>query len=147
MGNKTIIANLIHKGEQHSQYLLSDIKPGIYQIGADGKDIPFDYDTSKLPTPYVKVDKYTPTIVPLRLQKAYGISGDIGVHKAQVNVEIWQKDTLIQTVVTDDTGHFQSLGLINGQYKIKALGYQTKEITINNDFILGIKLHPKSITP
>lgn len=147
VGNKTIIANLIHKGEQHTQYLLSDIKPGIYQIGADGKDIPFDYDTSKLPTPYVKVAKYTPTIVPLRLQKAYGISGDIGVHKAQVNIEIWQKDNLLQTVVTDDTGHFQSLGLINGQYQIRASGYQTKAITLNNDFVLGIKLDPKSITP
>ena len=142
LDNQPVRASLLTSEPTHSQYLIKDIKAGDYNLTMDSENLPLEYSAKELPTPRIRVSNYAPTSVPIKLEKTYGISGKLATAKEGLVIDIYQGDTLIQSVTTGSYGYFQAFGLAPGTYILKSEGYKTQSARIKDGFLMKIVLEP-----
>ncbi len=142
LDNQEVEASLLGSQATQSQYLISNIKAGDYTLTMDSENLPLEYSTGKLQTPRIRVSNYTPTSVPIQLQKSYGVSGRLADAKEGVVIDIYRGDALIQSITTGSYGYFQAFGLTPSTYILKAQGYKDQFVDITNDFVMRIVLNP-----
>ena len=142
LDNQEVEASLLGSQAAQSQYLISNVKAGDYTLTMDSENLPLEYSTGELQTPRIRVSNYTPTSVPIQLQKSYGVSGRLADAKEGVIVDIYRGDTLIQSITTGSYGYFQVFGLSPSIYTLKAQGYKDQSVDITNEFVLQIILNP-----
>ena len=145
LDKQQVEASLLGTQATHSQYLISNIKAGDYTLTMDSENLPLEYSTGELLTPRVRVSNYAPTSVPIQLKKTYGVSGKLADAKEGVVIDIYQGDTVIQSVTTGSYGYFQAFGLTPNNYVLKAKGYATQPIAITDDFVMRILLQPSTL--
>lgn len=143
LDNQKVDASLLRSSDTSSQYLISNIRAGDYTLNMDAKDLPLEYSTGELPTPRIRVTNYAPTSVPFKLQKAYGISGKLADAKQGVTLSVYKDQQLVQSFESSSYGYFQVFGLPAATYTLTAEGYQSQQITINDDFVMQVVLQPK----
>lgn len=143
LDNQKVDASLLGSSDTSSQYLISNIRAGDYTLNMDAKDLPLEYSTGELPTPRIRVTNYAPTSVPFKLQKAYGISGKLADAKQGVTLSVYKDQQLVQSFESSSYGYFQVFGLPAATYTLTAEGYQSQQITINDDFVMQVVLQPK----
>lgn len=143
LDNQKVDASLMGSSDTSSQYLISNIRAGDYTLNMDAKDLPLEYSTAELPTPRIRVANYTPTSVPLALQKTYGISGKLADAKQGVTLSVYNDQQLLQSFESGSYGYFQVFGLPAATYTLQAEGYKSQKITINDDFVMQVILQPK----
>ena len=107
------------------------------------QSLPLEYSTGELPTPRIRVTNYAPTSVPFKLKKAYGISGKLADAKQGVTLSVYKDQQLVQSFESGSYGYFQVFGLPAATYTLTAEGYQSQQITINDDFVMQVVLQPK----
>ena len=144
LDNQTVIASLLSSQPNRSQYLISNIKAGDYTLTLDANDLPLEYDTNELPSPYIRIANYSPTSVPIKLQKSYGISGRLANAQQGVPVKLYQQDKLVQSVISGVYGYFQAFGLEPATYSLQAEGYQPQNVVVKDDFVLQVLLQPEN---
>lgn len=142
LDNQKVNASLLGSSDTSSQYLISNIRAGEYTLNMDAKDLPLEYSTGELPTPRIRVANYSPTAVPINLQKTYGISGKLANAKQDVEIGIYQGNQLIQSTTSGSFGYFQIFGLPSATYTLKSPGYQEQKVAIDDDFVMQIVLQP-----
>lgn len=142
LDNQEVEASFLGSQAAQSQYLISNVKAGDYTLTMDSENLPLEYSTGELQTPRIRVSNYTPTSVPIQLQKSYGVSGRLADAKEGVIVDIYRGDTLIQSITTGTYGYFQVFGLSPSIYTLKAQGYKDQSVDITNEFVLQIILNP-----
>ncbi|WP_028857899.1 hypothetical protein [Psychrobacter phenylpyruvicus] len=142
LDNQKVDASLLGSSDTSSQYLISNIKAGEYTLNMDAKDLPLEYSTVELPTPRIRVANYSPTSVPINLQKTYGISGKLASAKQDIEIGIYQGNQLIQSTTSGSFGYFQMFGLPSATYTLKSPGYQEQQVVIDDDFVMQIVLQP-----
>lgn len=142
LDNQKVEASLLGSQNNHSQYVIQNIKAGDYTLTMDANNLPLEYSTGELPTPRIRVSNYAPTSVPLELQKTYGLSGKIIDAKSGVEIAIYQDDKLVQSIISGSYGYFQAFGLPKGSYTLQAEGYKTQPVVIDNDFVMQLELLP-----
>lgn len=142
LDNQPVKASLLTSEPTHSQYLIKDIKAGDYKLTMDSENLPLEYSAEKLPTPRIRVSNYAPTSVPIQLQKYYGFAGKLADAKEKVVIDIYKGNSVIQRITTGSYGYFQVFGLAADTYTLKAKGYETKSIDVNNDFVMQLLLQP-----
>lgn len=142
LDKQQVEASLLGTQATHSQYLISNIKAGDYTLTMDSENLPLEYSTGELQTPRVRVSNYAPTSVPIQLKKTYGVSGKLADAKEGVVIDIYQGDTLIQSVTTGSYGYFQAFGLSPNTYSLKVKGYTDQSVDITNDFVMRMILQP-----
>ena len=142
LDKQQVEASLLGTQATHSQYLISNIKAGDYTLTMDSENLPLEYSTGELLTPRVRVSNYAPTSVPIQLKKTYGVSGKLADAKEGVVIDIYQGDTLVQSVTTGSYGYFQAFGLTPNNYVLKANGYAPQPIAITDDFVMRMTLQP-----
>lgn len=146
--NKDISLQLDGKSIQATQlsegnYLIENLKPGIYQVGLDNKDLPIEYSAETLPRFNVKVANAATTVVPYYLEKRFGFSGKIqGINEnsQSVIVDIYQGNEKITNVQSNDFGYYQVLGLKAGNYTVKAKGYRDTTVKLTDSFLFEVDL-------
>ena len=144
LDNHTINASLLATQPNRTQYLINNIRAGDYSLTIDTKNLPLEYSTSELPSPRIHVANYTPTSVPLQLQKSYGLSGKLADAKQGSKINIYHADKLIQTTDSGNYGYFQIFGLSPATYSLQAKGYQPRTVIIDNDFVMQLVLQPSN---
>lgn len=142
LDKQQVEASLLGTQATHSQYLISNIKAGDYTLTMDSENLPLEYSTGELQTPRVRVSNYASTSVPIQLKKTYGVSGKLADAKEGVVIDIYQGDTLIQSVTTGSYGYFQAFGLSPNTYSLKVKGYTDQSVDITNDFVMRMILQP-----
>jgi len=142
LDKQQVKASLLGTQSNHSQYLISNIKAGDYTLTMDGENLPLEYSTGELQTPRIRVSNYAPTSVPIQLEKTYGVSGKLATAEKGVKIDIYQGDTLIQSITTGSYGYYQIFGLSPGTYTVQAKGYEAKKVDITNDFVMQVMLQP-----
>lgn len=142
LDNQKVEANLLGSQNNHSQYVIHNIKAGDYTLTMDANNLPLEYSTGELPTPRIRVSNYAPTSVPLELEKTYGISGKLANAKQDVEMGIYQGNQLIQSTTSGSFGYFQIFGLPSATYTLKSPGYQEQKVMIDDDFVMQIVLQP-----
>ncbi|UNK05870.2 hypothetical protein MN210_03575 [Psychrobacter raelei] len=142
LDNQKVVANLLGSKDNHSQYLISNIKAGDYTLKMDAEELPLEYSTQELPTPRIRVSNYAPTSVPIQLHKTYGVSGQLADAKTGVEIGIYQNGEQVQSVRSGSYGYFQAFGLAEGHYTLQADGYQAYPFDITNDFVMQLILQP-----
>lgn len=142
LDNQQVKASLLGTQANHSQYLISNIKAGDYTLTMDAENLPLEYSAGELPTPRIRVSNYAPTSVPVRLEKSYGVSGKLADAKEGVVIDIYQGNTLIQSVTTGSYGYFQTFGLAPNTYRLKAKGYEAETIDVTDNFVMQVSLQP-----
>lgn len=145
LNDQQVTASLLASQPNRSQYLISDIKAGDYNLKMDANDLPLEYSSSELPSPRIRVKNYTPTSVPFELKKSYGLSGKLADSKQGIEIKVFQQGKLIQTVDSAPYGYFQVFGLPAATYTLQAAGYQPQTVVINNDFVMQLLLQPTDI--
>lgn len=142
LDNQKVNASLLGSSDSSSQYLITNIKAGEYTLNMDAKDLPLEYSTGELPTPRIRVANYSPTSVPITLQKTYGVSGKLADAKQNIQIDIYQGNQLIQSTTSGSFGYFQIFGLPSATYTLKSPGYQQQKVVIEDDFVMQIILQP-----
>lgn len=145
LDNQQVTASLLSSQPTNSQYLIKNIKAGDYNLTMDAKNLPLEYSTSELPTPRIRISNYAPTSVPIQLQKNYGFAGKLKDAKEEIVIDIYQGDTLIESITSGNYGYFQAFGLKPNTYTIKAKGYDTQPVDITNDFVMQLLLQSSVI--
>ncbi|WP_019671722.1 TonB-dependent receptor [Psychrobacter lutiphocae] len=145
LNDQKVDASLLGANDTHSQYLISNIKAGDYTLKMDAKNLPLEYSTSEVPTPRIRVSNYSPTSVPLALQKTYGISGKLMDGKAGVEIGVYQGNQLIQSATSGNFGYFQIFGLPSATYTLKSADYQEQKVVIDDDFVMQFLLLPTEL--
>lgn len=124
----------------NGKYLINNIKPGVYQLRLDDRNLPIEYNTNNLPKPMVKVANAATTVVPYHLRKSLGISGKVEHANANTVITVYQGDTAITKTRANSFGYYQLTGLKPGTYQIKADGYQTITVKLDKTYLFEVDL-------
>ncbi|UNU72809.1 hypothetical protein LU293_06790 [Moraxella nasovis] len=136
VGDDLRVANTLSEGKRQSTYAL-DLPAGVHRIGLDGRTLPIQYS---LPAnAIVQIQDKIPTYINWKLAKSYGIRGITGKN---TSIQVWQNGKLIAQSTADDDGYFLLDGLANGDYVLRAKGYDDKHIFIHDDYVLGVVMQP-----
>ncbi len=126
------------------KYLIDNIKPGVYQLRLDDRNLPIEYSANDLPKPMVKVANAANTVVPYHLTKSLGVSGKIENYNSnesnEVLVEVYQGDKKITEAWSNVFGYYQISGLKPATYQIKAKGYQTATVVLKETYLFEVNL-------
>lgn len=135
---RPVSASLLGKTTTSSQYLITNVPIGDYELGLDARHLPFEYITENLPKPTLRLGRYAPTLVDFKLTKTYGLTGRLSDGQEGVMIEIWQGDKRVGQMMSDEMGDFQQFELSDGVYTLTSAGYQPLTISIDGDVVMNV---------
>lgn len=122
------------------RYVIHGVRPGVYEMGLDNKNLPIEYSADNLDKATIKVEHAATTVVPYHLQKRLGLSGQLS-QATETTVTVSQNGKVVSTTQSNDFGYYQVLGLKPGVYQVSAKGHQSVTVTLENTFLFEVDLN------